>query len=280
MAIVLAEKIDSRRSQTGDDAWEELSYLVTGTSDEALARSQVVDATPAQRTQAQSPGVTYILWRQTVQPEAEWVDEDADDGKWNVIVRYGIRPPLSAGLSSYSFETTGGTQHTTQSLQTVGVYAPSGRTAPNMHGAIGVTHDRVEGVDITVPVYHFSETHTLSIVFVNNSYLGTLFNLTGTVNNARFRGFQAGECLFHGVTGSKHGYDNWELTYRFSALPNRTDLVVGGITRIAKRGWDYLWVRYEDSEDSVAHTVVKRPTAVYVEQVYYFTNFAKLGIGT
>jgi len=32
-------------------------------------------------------------------------------------------------------------------------------TPPDFQGAIGVTQTEVEGVDITVPVYHFSETH-------------------------------------------------------------------------------------------------------------------------
>jgi len=43
----------------------------------------------------------------------------------------------------------GGTEHITHTLQTVGRYPPG---VPNYHGAIGVTPDSVEGVDITVPV--------------------------------------------------------------------------------------------------------------------------------
>jgi len=39
---------------------------------------------------------------------------------------------------------------------------PPGKTAPDFKGAIGVTHDNVEGVDIAVPVYSFSETHYLA----------------------------------------------------------------------------------------------------------------------
>jgi hypothetical protein len=45
----------------------------------------------------------------------------------------------------------GGTQHITQSLATIQKYAAAG-TAPDFGGAIGVTHDSVEGVDITVPM--------------------------------------------------------------------------------------------------------------------------------
>jgi len=60
-------------------------------------------------------------------------------------------------------------------------------------------------VDITVPVYSFSETHYNSLAFVTESYKQTLFGLTGKVNNAAFKGFAAGEVLFLGASGSKRG---------------------------------------------------------------------------
>ena len=56
-------------------------------------------------------------------------------------------------------------------------------------------------------------------------------------------------------------------------------LTVGSMTGIAKRGWDYLWIRYADVEDPDAKMLVKRPLSVYIEQVYPYTNFAGLGIG-
>jgi hypothetical protein len=59
-----------------------------------------------------------------------------------------------------------------------------------------------------------------------------------------------------------------------------TGLAVGPITGIAKKGWEYLWVRYADVEDTGAKMLVKRPIAAYVEQVYEYANFAGLGIGT
>ncbi len=51
------------------------------------------------------------------------------------------------------------------------------------------------------------------------------------------------------------------------------------ITGISKRGWDHLWVRYQDAEDSTAKALVKRPVAAYVERVYYDGDFSGLGIG-
>ena len=86
------------------------------------------------------------------------------------------------------------------------------------------------------------------------------------------------KCCSWGLPGSKRGTDDWEITYRFAASPNVTGLAVGPITGIAKKGWEYLWVRYADAEDE--HVLVKRPIAAYVEQVYELGNFAGLGIGT
>ena len=60
----------------------------------------------------------------------------------------------------------------------------------------------------------------------------------------------------------------------------KTGLTVGDITGIDKKGWEYMWVRYADAEDTTAKAIVKKPVAVYVEKVYDAGNFADLGIGT
>jgi len=115
---------------------------------------------------------------------------------------------------------------------------------------------------------------------MTGAYKAALFFLTGAVNNAPFRGFAAGEVLFLGASGSKRGQDDWEIRFRFAASPNVTGLVVGSITGINKRGWEYLWGRYADAEDTAAKALVKRPVAAYVEQVYPYGDFSGLGIGT
>jgi len=143
-----------------------------------------------------------------------------------------------------------------------------------------VTNDSVEGVDITVPVYSFSETHYLADAVVTPTYRGTLFSLTGKVNNAGFKGLAAGECLFLGAAGSKRGADDWEITFRFAASPNRTGITVGTITGISKKGWEYMWVRYADAEDVAARAIVKKPVAAYIEKVYEEGDLSTLGIGT
>jgi len=269
----LTEKIDSREWTTGERPSVTMHYVLDGTADDLTAKTLLLSSTPATHDG---------LARDDCSLEPIFVDTAAGTGKWDCRVRY-VAPEQKepqVGESSFSFDTGGGTQHITQSLQTVASYAPPGKTAPDFKGAIGVTHDNVEGVDITVPVYSFSETHYLADSFVTPAYRGTLFALTGKVNNASFKGCAAGECLFLGAAGSKRGADDWEIAYRFAASPNRTNIVIGEITVAAKKGWEYLWVRYADAEDAAAKAIVKVPVAAYVEKVYEEGNFAGLGIGT
>jgi len=268
--ITLREKIDSRASQAGESPSVTLLYGLDGTSDDLTAKTLAINSTPT----------TYDgLVRQSLSIEPEWVDTNTTDGRWLVTVRYGSateEPPT--GDSTFAFDTGGGTQHITQSIQTIAKYPPA--TAPDFKGAIGVTHDNVEGVDITIPVYQFSETHYLDDAIVTPAYRGTLFYLTGKTNAGGFRGLAIGECLFLGASGSKRGQGDWEITFRFAGSPNVTGLMVGTIGPISKKGWEYMWVRYEDDEDENAKRLVKRPTAVYIEKVYEEGNFAVLGIGS
>src|SRR5207248_1374699 len=118
----------------------------------------------------------------------------------------------------------------TQSLETVASYAPPGFTAPNFQGAIGVSEDKVEGVDITIPAFQFSETHRFIDALVGGFYKQTLFQLTGRFNNAPFKGFATGECMFMGASGSKRGDEKWTITFRFAGSQNATGITIGDIT--------------------------------------------------
>jgi len=244
------------------------NYNVQGAASSAEARMAVLAEAPG-TIDLYGTGVLFIT-RDSVRIEP------ASETLWSAEVRYGSVPQTNE--STFSFDTGGGTQHITHSLATVARYAPSGKTAPDFKGAIGVTADSVEGVDIAVPVYQFAETHYLPDSAVTPAYKATLFWLTGKVCSAAFKGFAAGECLFLGAAGSKRGHGDWEIGFRFAACPNVTNLTIGDITGINKKGWEYLWVRYQDTEDTVAKALVKRAIAVYVEQVYPYGDLNGLGI--
>ncbi len=268
MPITVTEKFESRDSTTGSDASVELLYNVWGTDDDLAAKAAL---------EAQAPATYDGLVRKSCSVEPVGPE------LWEGTARYqrpeNNRSVPETGDSVFSFDTGGGTQHITQSLATVAKYAPAGKTAPDFKGAVGVTHDNVEGVDITLPVYNWAETHYLADAAVTGEYKGTLFSLTGKVNNDTFKGLDAGECLFLGASGSKRGDDDWEISFRFAASPNKTNLTIGGITGINKKGWEYLWVRYVDEVDSSAKALVKRPLAAYVEKVYEYGDLSQLGIG-
>ena len=98
-----------------------------------------------------------------------------------------------------------------------------------------------------------------------------------------------GEVLFLGGSGThewddERGFGPWSLAYKFAASPNAGGddqtvpaLTIGPITNVAKRGHDYLWVRYEDSVTD--DTLLKKPKHVYVNKVYRDGDFSRLGIG-
>jgi hypothetical protein len=185
---------------------------------------------------------------------------------------------------SLSFDTTGGTQHITQAKEHISTTYYEGDTPPDFQGAIGVTDDSVEGCDITVPVFSFSVTKYMSKAAMTAEYVGYLFTLTGKTNSAQVSitvngltlSFAVGELLFLGASGSARGDDSWEVTFRFAASPNATDIPVGGITVPAKGGWEYLWVQYKDAKDAGANCVLKKPKRVIVDRVYDSGNLALL----
>lgn len=70
----------------------------------------------------------------------------------------------------------------------------------------------------------------------------------------------------------------WEVTFRFARSPNQSGLAIGSIGGIAKRGWEYLWIRYAAQDDAGTGTRIKRPVGVYVERVYDEAFFSELRI--
>lgn len=265
MPITVEERNTSRTSSSGEPAGAELRFIVRGTDDDLAARAALESSAPA---------VYDGLPRKAVRVEP------AGPMLWDGEAQYApatFEQP-EVGESSFSFDTGGGTQRITQSLATVASFAAPGLTAPDFKGAIGVTADSVEGVDIAVPVYHFTETHVFDDTTVNDAFKGAIFVRTGKVNSDAFRGFALGEVLFLGAAGSKREDGDWAITYRFAASPNATGLTVGDITGVSKKGWEYLWVRYEDAEDGAASSIVKRPVAAYVERVYEEAAMAGMGI--
>lgn len=270
MPIDVIEHISGPRVFTGDGAGVERRYIVRGTPNEAAVRQALNDET----ADHYNIGLDGEFWIPRVHIDVEPIGEDT----WDCSVRYATRTLTPLIDAEFSFDTSnGGTEHITQSLGTRR-YPAESPNCPDLGGAIGVTDDGVEGVDIIVPKPIYTEVYRRPSSEVTNSYVMALEELTGTVNNAAFKGRAADEVLFLGAAGTKRGQGDWEITFRFAASPNVTGLTIGDITGIAKKGWEYLWVRYADAEDAAAKALVKKPVAVYIEKVYEEGDFSLLGI--
>ena len=289
MLFSVHERFNSREVTTGKNKSTDLLYVILGTpeagDDEVdLDAAALAALTAVVANTLVADGETLVRTKRHVEAVHVWdVDEDGEPAGtmvWDGSASYERfnRTPPETGDSSYSFDTTGGSQHIMQAIEHIADY-PAG-TKHEYKGAINVQRDgeslSVEGVDITVPVFSWTETHYLSNATVTDAYKLAVFGLTGRTNNAIFHGFQIGEVLFLGVTGSQRGTEDWELTFHFAASLNRTNFAISTITGINKKGWEYMWVTYEDSVNT--DVVVKQPVAVHIERVYESGDFVALGI--
>ena len=266
MATV-AEAFFDRNEVIGDSA--DVPYIVFDAVDEDDVKAAAA---------AEIPSELGTLRRKSIE-----IGERVNETTWKVVARYEA-PPVSNPWgptpdSTFTFDVGSETQHITQSIETVGRYGPAAST--KLGGAIGYDGENVAGVDIRVPAPTFTETHFFSDEEFTEAYRNLLIRKAFHYNTDTFRGFDPGEVLFLGATCSRRGDDwddPWEVTFKFAVSLNRTDLTVGDITGIDKKGWEYMWVQYADDLDDTVKEIVKKPVAVYVEKVYYGATFADLGI--
>lgn len=261
-------------SRSGGSTETELRFIVLGANDDVQAegvlwgeapltyRSLVRDVAGLKREQV---GVDSWEFRIPYKPAEASDDGDGGGGGGDPDSPHGI----------IDFDTTGGTTHITQCIQQVD-YGPEAAPDIRLARAIGVHKDGVEGVDIVVPQMELTAKVTYEPDEITSAYIYELMKLTGKVNAAPFplRGmtFLIGELLFLGATGTSAGRPDWEITYRFSASPNRQNLVISPtITVASKRGHDYLWVMYkvDEKNDRFCHV----PDVAFVSKVYEETDF-------
>jgi hypothetical protein len=293
MALTWIEDGDSRQAtivRKGKKATSSYmkSYKIFGTADDTVLHAEINAEISANGRYWQYPGVSGMQ----LMAESYSVSFLGDNA-WQLTINYskdGAEDGTEPLKRARSFDTTGGTQHITQAESEVGY--PSGFGGANYQFmAIGVDSNGVNGVDIVAPQLQWQESYDVPNAYVTSNYIKSLASVTGTTNNASFRGFAAGEVLFVGCSGSQEWDDQkgrgpWSLSYRFVASPNAGTgqtlpaKSVGDITGIEKRGHEYLWVRYEDSVSGASNALLKKPKAVYVNKVYRESSFSLLGIGT
>lgn len=287
MVVALSELIDSQELSGGAYT---LKYTATGSTDPEAIHDAVLAGTPTIfKLRVRDPDIAIA---------PVYVDTVTGVGRWDVTVKYSFCPrKMPFDTQAIKIDTAGGTQHVTQAIETSGSYAAAGATAPDFKGAINVTDKTVEGVDIVVPQLNFTVDKCFNLAPASSAgvYNGVgavprlidLYELTGSVNNSNFTvtdsftglsiTLNPHECLFLGCSVAAARSDGGlEISYSFSASPNKTNIAIGDITVPSKLGWEYLWVHYVSATDTDAKAVVKLPNAAYVVKLYEQKNFAAL----
>ncbi len=210
------------------------------------------------------------------------------------LIDYGvdpIGPSFYVGQSSYeqrrpddnpsfSFELGGGTSRILVSKAVVNGYKVGGTYTP-LDASIGATADGVEGCDVFLPSYSWSEIWRFNPADADATYRNKVKALLAApVNNATFRGYPAGEVLFMGASGSQTGQNETEVTFKFAQSPNVTGLTVGGITGITKAGWDFLDQRFQEALDATTNLLIRTLQFVIIHRVYDAGDYSTLNIGT
>ena len=204
---------------------------------------------------------------------------------WKVTAHYPVDPENSVDnekneVPEFSIDISSGTKHITHSKETVfKISAKEGEEPPDYANAINVNQDyKIDGVDIVNSVFSFSEKHYYKNSKMSNAFKRQLASLVGKVNDATFKQWQPGELLFMGATGSRRGKtskDKWEVTFRFAVSMNVENLEIDeNIIIPEKKGWDYLWVKYENDVEN--NQLTKKIKAAYVERVYDYVSFTPL----
>jgi len=264
MAILWHEGVPSRSSAENPRSIT-LNYRLTGTNDDVFARAYAIACTAA---------MYDSLFRQDVKltPIGESI--------WHIEVTYGPLKKPEVGDFKWAFDTGGHTAHITQSKESIFRKAAPGLQIEDHKGAIGKTDTcDVQGCDIVIPCFRWTEDWELNAESVSFAYAMILYTLTGSVNNAAFRDFAAGEVLFEGAAGSRSSKDPdiVQLSYHFRAEANAVNIKVGDIEGITKDGQDYMWIEYQMQKGLTRR--IMPPIQINVERVYLRKDFSLLGIG-
>ncbi len=265
-------------NSNGDDAT--LKYIVTESAD-ALTTIGIASTTVPS---------SYLSL-----PFSSFSYSEKGSGVWYITANYKRELSRSSSTSGggggggigqslghrFSFDIGGGSQRVQRSLETLSSTPVNGQPAietPDYQKYVNVTDDAIEGYDVEVSSYAWSETHDMPSSVITPAYKKIIKGANKHVCDATFRGFPAAEVLFLGVTGTIDSKEDfYRMTFSFLQSDNLTAIEIGSVNTIEKKGHEYLWVQFEDTLDE--KSIIKKPTYVFVEKSYEEADLSKLEIG-
>ena len=276
---------NSGEGSRGGESSEVLIYDVNGFPD---GDGEPLGAGASAYVRALAPFRYDGLYRQTVQHRARGFR------RWLVTVDYGDKASEKDDSGEDPVETIGvawalKTENVKRlvSIETLDSYNAAGHTEIDFKGAINVSKDKVEGVDVPVPVTTLTLTVKRKPADLTGEYFAALFACVGKTNDAEFFGLPARTLLFLG-TDVQYVYDvttpadeqsPLDLPLHFGYSPSST-INVGDITDIDKPGWALAWPYFEETDYAGGQLLIVKPVQVNVERVFDEADFSALGIGT
>lgn len=182
----------------------------------------------------------------------------------------------------YSFSTIGGTERIMHARDVKFYGAAPGRL-PLTNTAISPDQDgNPQGIDI--PSRKLELTTTRRVAAISMRYVRLLADLTGTINDRKWFGFEPGSARFDGSEGQYRDQEGWSVTYRFviaKGSPKDTIVTHSPEMKLSayKRGWDLLEVGYEQVKSETGLGMSLTPFCYRVLEVMESANFKKIGIG-
>jgi hypothetical protein len=287
---------NSREFSSGPDGMEfTFRYLVTGTNDDAEIYNLAAAAAPATyrtvpRGQSKVSNAGHQTWRVEV-PYNYKVKEQAAGEIGTPPPGSEDKLPQGAPASTplgreYSFSTGGGTVRVYHAVAHISDHMrlqDAGGNTVNHKGAINVTKDGTEGVDIIAPNCEFTVSKRLQVL--SWGYFKTLLGMTAKTNKRAIGPFKEEEVLLLGADGQYKEGDQapWHLSCRFGFIETNAKQINIGDIQIqpgAKKGWHYLWVEFVDAWNVALEAVQRVPYAAHIERVYDMDDMEQLGMLT
>ena len=249
----------------------EVQYLVFGVSTEEDALSAVHDKAPAESKglPLDSIEIDTRETNDTFRVNAIYREEDTtvDDSSGEE----------DDETPTESFDCGGGTKHLLYSFGQRKVYGD--KDAGGAIGWNGKSGDDCEIAGVDVPTAQLRETYTkpMKISKLTTSFKRKVAALVGKVNSGSFKGWNAGEVMFLGMSYSTPAKKAKKVTvsFNFAIQPNESGVKVAGKS-VTKKGFEYVW--------AISKTVASSGTpklevkGIYVDQVCEYASFSGLGL--
>ena len=254
-------------TETSKDATSQRTWLVYDNHDPLVCRTALLNQRLAiGLDQYANLNLANLNWKR-----------HAGGEKWAFTADYATVPEV--GGYTVSIDTTGATGKQTEAY-VQSRFVATGETNAREYGTtVNVQNNEPQGVDRTIPALKLNINARIPKANIPDpiTYAKTVAGLTGTVNNAPYLGFAAGELLFMGASGDIVTEEP-QLTFTFGASANLSGHTIGPITGITKAGHDYIWFDYKKVKDQTSGLQISKPRAAYVSRVYTWADFSPLGI--